>query len=193
MALLCSTILLSPGTAGTVDGQIWVELGRVQQLQASFTQTQHRAILKNPLVSTGTVTFHRPDRLDWNVQSPAASHFLLEGSVATMEYPALGVSERVDLAAVPEANRIATSMMVWLKADPAQVEREFTVTWRQDPPGANLRPKDAKLAGILAEIQLNFLPSPWRVSSVDLKEPSGDSVHISFRQVVLDGQKVPDP
>jgi outer membrane lipoprotein-sorting protein len=177
--------------AAGVDASIWEKLGHIQTLKARFTQTQIRSFLKTPLVSTGTVSFTRPSRLDWRVESPAKSIFLLDGSVATMEYPELGVSERIDLSQVPDANRLATSMMVWLQADASAVSRDFNVSY--SGMSASLKPKDALLGSLLVEIQLSLASEPWRVASVQLLEPDGDRVEIAFSGVVLDGQPVPDP
>jgi hypothetical protein len=108
-----------------------------------------------------------------------------------MEYPELGVSERIDLSQVPDANRLATSMMVWLQADASAVSRDFNVSY--SGMSASLKPKDALLGSLLVEIQLSLASEPWRVASVQLLEPDGDRVEIAFSGVVLDGQPVPDP
>lgn len=195
LLLLLSGCTLAPsaGAAAPVDGAIWAELGRVQALEARFVQVQHRAILKAPLESTGHVSFRRPATLRWVVETPAASTFALVGSEATMDMPDVGVHERFDLGAVPDANRLATSLMVWMQADPAAVARDFDATFRQAPPGVDLRPKDPRLAGLVAEVRLDLAPAPWRVSAVHFTEPDGDRVDIRFTGVVLDGTPVADP
>lgn len=188
--LLASVLVVLSAPASATDGAIWAELGKVGTLQAQFDQTQHRKILKVPLKSAGAVRFTRPNSLLWTVTAPSPSLFALDNGVARMEYPDLGIKESIDLSQVPEANQIATSMMVWLKADAAAVERDFTVAYRTN--AATLTPRDKKLAGILAEIRLGFVASPWRVGSVVLMEPDGDEIDITFHDVVLDGVAVPN-
>lgn len=176
----------------SLDAKLWAELARPATLSARFTQVQHRAILKVPLTSTGHLHYERAGgALVWAVDAPARSTFSLRGSVATLEQPDLGLSETFDLAAVPDANRIATSMMVWLKADPAAVERDFRVSYGAR--AVTLAPRDPTLAGLLSEIQIAVAPSPWRVSAVTLVEPDADRVEIAFHDVVLDGRPVPNP
>lgn len=172
---------------------MWATLAAVHDLRADFVQVQHRAILKQPLSSSGTVRFTRPDTLTWEVLAPARSTFSLDRGVARMQYPDLQMDETLDLAAVPDAQRLASSLLVWLQADATAVERDFTTTYTTTPPGAHLVPRDPKLAALLAAIDLHFTPSPWRVSAVTLIEPDGDRVECAFRHVVLDGVAVPDP
>jgi hypothetical protein len=92
---------------------------------------------------------------------------------------------------VPDANRLATSLMVWLKADPGAVERDFVVTYGSSD--ATLVPRDEKLKGLLASIRITVASGPWRVDHVDLVEPDGDHTEIRFRAVVADGVALPDP
>lgn len=191
---LAACALPGPAAAApVVDDRVWAALAQVQRLEARFVQVQHRAILKVPLESAGTVSFTRPDTLSWVVERPARSTFLLQGSRATMDLPDVGAHEVFDLAAVPDANRLATSLMVWMRADAAAVARDFTTTWRQSPPGVDLHPRDPLLAGLVQTIRLDLAPDPWRVDAVQLLEPDGDRVDIHFSRVVLDGVAVPDP
>lgn len=178
-------------SAWAVDASVWAELGKVQHLQARFTQVQTRKVLKQPLQSSGALDFVRPDGLTWTVDPPYASTFSLKAGIARMDYPALGMSQTIDLNSVPDANRLATSLMVWLQADAAQVERQFDVRYETD--GATLSPKDATLRGLIQSIELDLAPSPWRVSGVVLTEPDGDRTELRFRSVVADGKSLPDP
>jgi outer membrane lipoprotein-sorting protein len=50
----------------------WAELDRVSRLRARFEQVQHRSVLSRPLVSTGTLSFERPNRVRWGSRSPRA-------------------------------------------------------------------------------------------------------------------------
>ena len=192
MALLWGLLCVLAPRAWAVDGGIWAELARVQKLQASFEQVQNRAVLKVPLTSHGTVSFERArSALVWTVADPARSTFSLIGNVAKMEYPDLGMKETIDLAQVPDASRLASSMLVWMQADATAVARDFAVTYGAD--FASLVPKDTTLKALLAEIRIRFANGPARVREVDLVEPDGDKVHIVFRGVTLDGVPVPDP
>lgn len=187
---------LLPGTSHAVDDSVWAELARVQKLEASFDQTQTRTVLKQPLKSRGAVRFDRGtpttgSALEWQVIEPGRSTFSLVGSVARMEYPDLGVNQSFDLSQVPEASRLASSLLVWMQADAAAVAREFDATYGPDT--AVLVPKDPTLRALLASITIRFAPAPWRVRTVQLLEPDGDRADIQFRGVKLDGVAIVDP
>lgn len=188
---------LLPRPSYAIDATVWAELARVQRLEASFDQTQTRTVLKQPLKSRGEVRFERAapaaagSALTWQVTEPGRSTFSLVGSVARMEYPDLGMKESFDLAQVPDASRLASSLLVWMQADAAAVAREFDTTYGADT--AVLEPKDATLRALLASIEIHFVPGPWRVHAVDLVEPDGDRVNIVFRGVKLDGVAIADP
>ncbi len=174
------------------DAAVWAELAKTHHLSAEFTQTQKRAILKKPLVSSGTIEFERPENLVWTVKLPAPSTFELHGSVASMEFPQLGLKERFDLDSMPDANRLASSLLVWLQADPAAVERDFTVHYLDAPARIVLTPKSPSLQGLIKKMELHVKESPWRISGVNLEEPSGDTVDLAFHRVILDGKPIPD-
>jgi hypothetical protein len=184
-ALIASTALLGPANAAEphLDATVWTELARTHELSARFTQIQHRAILKNPLTSTGTVHFTRPQTLDWLVETPTRSSFTLKNSIATMSYPELGMTDTIDLASVPDASRLATSLLVWMQADGAAVERDFRVTYGDG--SAHLAPRDPQLQKLLSAIDIRVAANPYRVTGVTLLEPTGDSVNITFSDVVL--------
>ena len=176
-----------------MSAAVWGDLGKVSALQADFVQVQTRKILKRPLESRGTVRFTRPATLVWSVLTPMRSTFSLEGQKATMDVPDVGVHEVIDLGAVPDANRLATSLMVWLAADAAAVERDFTAEYRQAPASVRLVPREPRLAALVSDMTLDLAESPWRVAGVHFSEPGGDVVDIVFRGVILDGKAVPDP
>lgn len=196
LAAIVLLIGLLPGTSYAIDGTVWAELARVQILEASFDQTQTRTVLKQPLKSRGTVRFERAPTgvagpaLTWQVSEPGRSTFSLVGSVARMEYPDLGMKESFDLAQVPDASRLASSLLVWMQADAVAVAREFDTTYGADT--AVLKPKDPTLRALLASIEIRFVAGPWRVRAVDLVEPDGDRVNIVFHGVKLDGVGMAD-
>lgn len=183
--------LLDAGPARAADAGTWRALGAVADLQADFAQVQHRKILRRPLAGKGHLRFRRPSSLEWQVTSPAPSTFRLDDGVATMDYPDLGMHETVDLRQVPEAHQLAASMLAWLRADAAEVERDFEVTYGAKD--ARLVPREATLKSLLAAITVTFADAPVRVASVRLDEPDGDWVDIRFTGLLLDGKAVPDP
>lgn len=165
----------------------WAELDRVQRLRAHFEQVQYRSVLSRPLASTGTLSFERPNQVRWEVERPARSLFVMNGTNVGTALPDLGHRESIDLAASPEAARFVQGLMVWLGGDLAAVQRDYTAVWKSGPPAVLvLTPRDPALVRLLASITLTLGGSPPQIERVVLVEPGGDRVEITFSAIERD-------
>jgi len=177
----------------------WQAMSTVRSLEARFEQSRTTTLLSQPLVSTGTLRFVRPDKLAWVVDQPGRSTMVVAGSKVGMSYPDLGVYEQMDLAGDPDAERLVRSMMVWLAGDLEQVSRDYGVAWAAAPTGApagvlhlaTLTPKDATMAALVSSLDLSLGGDPMRVLAVTMHEPDGDRVDITMHDVRLDPE-LPD-
>ncbi len=173
---------------------VWDAMSAVRGLEARFEQSRSTALLAQPLVSTGTLRFVRPDKLAWVVQTPGRSTMVVSGSQVAMSYPELGVYEQLDLAGDPDAERLVRSMMVWLAGDLEQVTQDYGVAWAAAPAGgpdgalhlATLTPKDSTMAALVGSLDLTIGGEPLRVLAVTMHEPDGDRVDITMHDVRLD-------
>lgn len=166
---------------------IWKDLDQVQRLRARFEQVQHRTILSQPLTSTGTLVFARPNQVRWEVDKPARSVFVMNGTQVGTAMPDLGHRESIDLGASPEAARFVQGLMVWLGGDLAQVQRDYDVVWVPGPPpSVVLTPRGPTLVRLLKSITLTLEGTPARIQRVVLVEPSGDHVDISLSAIEID-------
>ncbi|MFH1469545.1 MAG: outer membrane lipoprotein carrier protein LolA [Pseudomonadota bacterium] len=175
--------------------QAWQAMSVVQRLEARFEQIRTTSLLAQPLVSTGTLRFQRPDRLAWQVESPGRSLMVMDGSKVGMWYPDLDVREEIDLSGDPDAARLVGAMMVWLAGDLSAVAQSYRVAWSQAAPAgaptgtlhaAVLTPRDATMAALVSELDLFLGGEPLRVLAVTMREPDGDRVEITMRDVRLD-------
>jgi outer membrane lipoprotein-sorting protein len=173
---------------------VWEAMSQVRSLEARFEQSRTTTLLTQPLVSTGTLRFVRPDKLAWVVEQPGRSSMVVSGSQVGMSYPDLGVHEQLDLAGDPDAERLVRSMMVWLAGDLEQVNRDYGVAWGVAPAGgpegalhlATLTPRDPTMAALIARLELSIGGEPLRVLAVTMHEPDGDRVDIAMHDVRLD-------
>jgi len=141
-------------------------------------------LLSKPLESKGVLAFARPDRLRWEVTSPAPSLFVVDGTKVGMAYPQLGVSDEIDLAAQPDMARLTRALTVWLGADLDTVLADYTLAWQDGPPAmATLTPRDPTLGKLMANLELTITGDPPRVEQVRIVEPDGDSVEIRLQEV----------
>lgn len=162
----------------------WEELSAPSTLQAEFVQVRTSRLLSQPIQSTGTLAFEKPDRMAWSVATPARSTFVMDGSTVGMAFPDLGVRESIDLSSNAEVASLVAGMMVWLGSDLQRVQQDYTLTWETDH--AVLVPKDEQLKGIIGSLDLKLTGSPKRIDTVTIVEPDGDTVVITFSEVKTD-------
>lgn len=67
-------------------------IGPIQSFRATFTQTKQTPLLRKPLVSTGTVVYHRSKAL-WTTLAPDPSRMLLETNKLCLYFPDENVLE----------------------------------------------------------------------------------------------------
>ena len=163
-------------------------LAAPRTVQADFVQVQHRAVLTRPFQSTGHLVFERPDKLRWEVAAPVASVFVMQGAQMGSAWPSLGVSERLSLAGRPELMGLVHGLTVWLQADAVQVAEDYEVVIEEEAPLAlALTPRDATVRKWVDRIRLVVADDGTWVRQVELIEPDGDRVAMTFAAVVLDG------
>lgn len=178
----------------------WEAMSAVRSLEARFEQRRTTTLLTQPLVSTGTLRFQRPDKLAWVVEQPGRSTMVVSGSQVAMSYPDLGVHEQLDLAGDPDAERLVRSMMVWLAGDLEQVSRDYSLAWADAPAEpvpdalylATLSPRDPTMAALVARLELSIGGEPLRVLAVTMHESDGDRVDIAMREVRIDPELADD-
>lgn len=171
----------------------FARLAEPKTLAADFVQVQHRAVLSRPFQSTGHLVFERPERLRWEIEAPVASVFVMDGAEMGSAMPALGVSERLSLAGRPDLLGLVHGLTVWLHADAARVAEDYEVVVEAtDPLAVALTPRDPAIRRWVERIRLVVAPEGTYVREVELIEPDGDRVGMTFTGVVLDAAPPPD-
>jgi outer membrane lipoprotein-sorting protein len=156
-------------------------LQRTERLSARFTQTRHLAVLRDALITEGTLEYQRGGRLLWRTLPPAESELVLEGQHVTIRYPGMGAAQTVDFSSEPGMGRVFETIRAVLQADLDRLLPLFTLTVeRKEPLSISLTPRTKELAKTLRRIQLDFDRSLHLVH-VLLNEPDGDWTEISFR------------
>ncbi len=157
---------------------LWAGVQGVHSVQATFTSVQTRAILTAPQSASGELLWASPDRLVWRWHTPMPAVFQMNGSVVGMSYPQLDVHERIDLQDNEQVHRLARSIGVWLADDIAAVEKDYEVSWVEGR--VVLVPRDATLAGLFAQLSIEFGGEPARPARIALLEPDGDRLDIEL-------------
>ncbi|MGA3251343.1 MAG: outer membrane lipoprotein carrier protein LolA [Paraburkholderia sp.] len=67
----------TPAQSAALVSQITAQLGRASGIRARFTQTQTRAALKQPLVSSGSLLLARGRGVVWHIEAPYQAIYLI--------------------------------------------------------------------------------------------------------------------
>lgn len=160
----------------------WDALAAVHGLDATFTQTQHRSWLTEPLISTGTLSFQRPATLQWSVLEPTRSTLVWRDGTVSLS----GVGQTavdIDIDDTPEAARWVQALTVWLSGDVAAIERSFAMTYV--PNGVVLTPRDDAMKAHMATMALTVADSGQWIERVVITERDSDTMTIELSNVTV--------
>lgn len=170
--LLC-LLAVSQSVAGEVAlPEISARLVKTPITQGDFQQQKHLKILKKPLSSTGTFTYHQSKGVIWKTLTPVASILLVnETKLLT------GQGEQ----AVPAAfGKVFKAM---LGGDLAELTNGFTITGtgQQTSWQLELTPKDEMLKKV---INTMVLSGNTELRSLEIRETGGNISHIVFEHII---------
>ena len=105
--------------------QLMQLLGRLKAGEASFTERRHVAMLEQPLVSSGTLSFEAPDSFVRETLKPRPERIAVSGNTLTIQQ---GDRRRtMALDAAPEAGIIVEAIRGTLTGNRTALERLFEV------------------------------------------------------------------
>jgi len=153
MVLLLAVPLLA-GAAGFDLEQLMGELSRAKSGQATFTEERHVAQLDQILRSSGRLSFDAPDTFVRETLRPRRERLAVEGNQLTLTQG--GRTRTTTLDSLPEAAVIVEAIRGTLTGNRATLERYFTTTVKGNAAQWQLElvPRDARLRGLVAQLQL---------------------------------------
>jgi hypothetical protein len=174
--LLLFILSLSHSYAADVLAEITARLVKTPIIQGNFQQEKRLKILKKPLISTGTFTYHQSKGVIWKTVTPIPSLLLVNESRLLT-----GQGEQ----AVPTAfGKVFKAM---LGGDLSQLTEGFLMTGAAQKPDWQLQltPKDEFLQKIISAISLR---GDTELRSLDIQEVTGNLTRISFTQITHPSQ-----
>jgi Outer membrane lipoprotein carrier protein LolA-like len=157
-------------------------LAAVPAAEARFTEVRRMQVLSAPLELQGTLRYLRPDRLERRVQSPYEETIRIEGDRVSIDNPVRGVRRSYMLASLPAAYALVESLRATLAGDLAALERHYhlRLAGRREAWMLSLTPRDAGVAGMLAEVRLQGAAA--RITRIEYDEGMGDRTVITLRE-----------
>lgn len=179
-ALLLFILSFNQSYAADVLAEITARLVKTPITQGSFQQEKRLKILRKPLQSTGTFTYHQSKGVIWKTLTPIPSLLLVNES-----HLLTGQGEQ----AVPAAfGKIFKAM---LGGDLNQLAEGFLITGENKKPTWQLQliPKDEFLQKIISTI---LLTGDTELRILEIHEVTGNLTRISFTQVTHPAYILPE-
>ena len=175
-ACLLFVLLVDHSYAADVLAEITARLINPPITQGNFQQQKRLKILRKPLISTGTFTYHQSKGVIWKTLTPIPSLLLVNESRLLT-----GQGEQ----AVPAAfGKVFKAM---LGGDLSQLTEGFLMTGAAQKTDWQLQltPKDEFLQKIISAISLR---GDTELRSLDIQEVTGNLTRISFTQITHPAQ-----
>ncbi len=154
----------------------------VQSARARFTETKQIALLKAPLVLTGTLTYQRPDRLEKHVLTPYDERIAIVGTDISVDNASRARTQTFSAASNPTLQALIESLRATLAGDLPALERHFAVAFEGTPGEWTivLVPRDAATLALISRIRLAGASS--RLARIDIDEAGGDRSQMTVRE-----------
>ncbi|MFU8789765.1 MAG: outer membrane lipoprotein carrier protein LolA [Methylobacter sp.] len=175
-ALLLFFLLSAPSYADAVLAQIAARLVKTDITQGDFHQQKQLKVLRKPLLSTGTFTYHQSKGVIWKTQTPVVSLLLVSESKLLT-----GQGEQ----ALPAAfGKVFKAM---LGGDLAALSEGFALTPSDQKTAWQLvlTPKDEMLKGLIGSM---ILSGDTELRRLEIRETGGNITLISFDNITHPAQ-----
>jgi len=170
--LMLVLLVVNQSSAGEIAlTEISARLIKTPITQGDFHQQKHLKVLRKPLISTGSFTYHQSKGVIWKTLTPVPSILLVNESKLLT-----GQGEQ----AVPAAfGKVFKAM---LGGDLAELTNGFSITGTNQKNAWQLEliPKDDMLKKIISTIVLS---GDTEVRSLEIREAGGNITQINFERI----------
>lgn len=153
----------------------------VSSLQSDFVQTKHLRILGKDMVSKGKMYLKGGQNLRWEYTNPYTYIFIINGGKVMMK-DSNNKTSTIDVNSSKMFKNITRIMMSSMTGECLSNDKEFKVTMQKSNTEwiAQLVPQQKTLANMFSLITLHINPTTKLVTSVEMKEKTGDTTVINL-------------
>lgn len=169
-------LLLSAPTAWADDWQLpqlMHLLAQKKSGKATFVEKKYLGIIDQPIVSTGSLAFVAPDKLEKRTLTPKPESLVLNGGILTIDRPG---KQRmmVSLEEYPEVAAFIESIRGTLAGDLTALQKlyQLELTGSADKWQLVLVPKQERMSSIFSSIRIGGMHA--EVKTIDLEQRDGD-------------------
>lgn len=168
--------------------QLMQSLGAVKSASASFTERKSIAILNAPLVTTGTLTYKAPDRMEKTTLSPKPERFVLDGDKITVSGASDQQTHVFSTADAPQIEGLTEGILGTLAGDLPSLQRVYDVQFSGGPAGWQivLLPRNADVRKMIAWMAIRG--AGQRIRAIDTQSGNGDHSEMDIHETTSNAQ-----
>ena len=174
LALAVTPLQAAPDTTEWGFPRLMQDFSQAGSARAHFTERKHMRILKEPLITSGLLEFHAPDRLEKRVLKPYEELYLVTNDTLVIEQPAKGSTRRFVLQRYPVMWAFVEGLRGTLAGNGEALRRFYAIKlqgsrehWRLD-----LDPLDDAMREIITSIRIEGAEA--RIGTIEILEKNGD-------------------
>ena len=184
--LLAALVALGPSSwadaaeAGPFDiARLMQLLGEAPESEVAYTEKKYSSLLAEPVVSSGTLRFRRPDTVEKNMTAPRIERFRIAGEELVMVRN--GAERRFPISSQPLLSAFAASLRGVLAGDAALLRKHYRMTLEGAEPAWRLElvPLDAEITRYVERILVSGRAG--RIEQIETRESSGDRTVLQVR------------
>ena len=157
-----------------------------ETLSSPFVQEKYLDIFAEKLLSQGQFVYRKPDQLRWELLSPVASGFILQGDNGERWNSLSHERDKFSVKNDPIMGMIARQLLAWAQVDLNWLQQRYRMELASNEPVVlTLYPLDSGEAGFIDHLQVLFSADRSHVSEVQMIEQGGDSTVIRFTDVQI--------
>jgi outer membrane lipoprotein-sorting protein len=189
--LLILLIFMSPALASADElndllGKLGTAAAATETVTSPFVQEKYLEIFSEKLLSQGQFAYRKPDQLRWELLSPVASGFILQGDNGERWNSLSHEQESFSVKKDPVMGMIARQLLAWAQVDLDWLQQRYRMELVTGGAVAlRLHPLDAGEAGFIDHLQVKFATDYSHVTEVLMVEQGGDRTLIRFTAVKI--------
>ncbi|NOQ52492.1 MAG: outer membrane lipoprotein carrier protein LolA [Desulfuromonadaceae bacterium] len=157
-----------------------------ETLSSRFVQEKHLAIFAEKLLSQGRFVYRKPDRLRWELLTPVAAGFVLQGEHGERWNSLSREQESFSVDNDPIMGMIAQQLLAWARVDLDWLQSRYRMELQSaEPVTLRLYPLDRGEAEFIDYLEILFAADRRHVAEVLMVEQEGDSTLLRFTDVEI--------
>jgi outer membrane lipoprotein-sorting protein len=159
----------------------------VTTLRATVVQKKRHPLLKDEVVTEGTLLFRRPNRIRWEVATPERTIIVIDDQALVIYRPERREAERRDLRDDFGSRAVVEFLTAGMNLDVAALEKRFQVDLYRDDGRLTLvlTPRSRWVAQAIASVTITHFEEEAVPRQIVVTGHKGDSTETSLAHVVV--------